>query len=156
MKDQEILDTIKDRYKTACNAWDHIYIEASDDLKFVYDVDEGQWPGNTKNDREKEGRPVITINKLQKFVRQLRGQTLQNRPRIKVIPVDNKADVQMASLYNDLIRQIEYLSDAGIAYDTAYMHAVSCSLGYFRIITKYTDDTSFDQDIFIKRGCCLS
>jgi hypothetical protein len=57
----------------------------------------------------------------------------------------------MAELYNGIIRQIEYLSSAEIAYDTAYMHAVSCSIGFFRIITKYSDDNSFEQDIFIKR-----
>jgi hypothetical protein len=120
-------------------------------MKFVYDVDDGQWPGNIRRQREKDGRPVITVNKLQKFVRQIRGDQMQNRPRIKVIPVDNAADVKMASLYNDLIRQIEYLSKAEIAYDTAYMHAISCSFGFFRIITKYSDENNFDQDIFIKR-----
>jgi len=150
-KDEKILNDAKDRYEIATQGWDHIYKESTDDLKFVYDIDNGQWPEKMKSDREGEGRPVITVNKLLKFVRQLRGEAQQNRPRIKVIPVDNKADVDMADLYNGLIRQIEYLSDAGIAYDTAYMHAVSSSLGYFRLITKYADDNSFDQDIFFKR-----
>jgi hypothetical protein len=57
----------------------------------------------------------------------------------------------MAELYDGLIRQIEYLSTANIAYDTAYMHAVSCSVGYIRLITKYADDNSFNQDIGISR-----
>ena len=151
MKDQDIFDEAKDRYQDATDGWDHIYNEASNDLKFVYDVDEGQWPENIRNERERDNRPVITVNKLQKFVRQLRGESQLNRPRIKVIPVDNAADVNMAELYNGIIRQVEYLSDANIAYDTAYMHAVSCSVGYFRLITKYTDDNSFDQDLYIKR-----
>lgn len=148
---QDILDEAKERYKVAVEGWDHIYADAEDDLKFVYDIDDGQWPSNIKNDREKDNRPVITVNKLQKFVRQVRGDQQQNRPRMKVIPVDDKADVQMAELYNGLIRQIEYLSDAGTAYDTAYMNAISASVGYFRLVTKYSDDNSFDQDIYIKR-----
>lgn len=151
MKDQDILNEAKERYKIATDGWDHIYTEAASDLNFVYDVGEGQWPERIRKEREKSDRPVLTINKLQKFVRQLRGEMLQNRPRIKVIPVDSKADPQMAELYDDLIRQIEYLSTASIAYDTAYMHAVSSSLGYFRITTKYTEDDSFNQDIYIKR-----
>jgi len=150
-REQKILNLAKDRYKYATDGWRHIYEEVSNDLKFVYDVDEGQWPFEIRNEREKDRRPIITVNKLQKFVRQLRGEFQQNRPSMKVIPVDNKADVNMAELYNGLIRQIEYLSDAGIAYDTAYMHAISCSVGYFRIITKYADDNNFDQDLFIKR-----
>lgn len=151
MKDEDLIVQARANYKTATQGWDHIYKEATDDLKFVYDVDEGQWPAKIKSDREGEGRPVITVNKLQKFVRQLRGEAQMNRPRIKVVPVDDKADVRMAELYNGLIRQIEYLSNASIAYDTAYMGAVSCSMGFFRLITKYSDDMSFDQDIHIKR-----
>jgi hypothetical protein len=102
-------------------------------------------------EREKDSRPVITVNKLQKFVRQIRGDQMQNRPRVKVIPVDNQSDPQIAELYNGIIRQIEYLSGAGIAYDTAYNHAISSSFGYWRFITKYSDNKSFDQDIYIKR-----
>ena len=146
-----IVQAGKERYKIATEGWQHIYDEASDDLKFVYDVDEGQWPSAIRTAREKDGRPIITVNKLQKFVRQLRGDLQMNRPRIKVIPVDNAADPQMAELYNGLIRQIEYLSTANVAYDTAYMHAISSSIGFFRLVTKYIDDNSFDQDIFIKR-----
>lgn len=149
--DQKLLNEAKDRYEEAVQGWDHIYEKATSDLKFVYDVDEGQWPESVRKEREKDNRPVLTVNKLLKFVRQLRGESKLNRPRLKVIPVDDKADVRMAELYNGLIRQIEYLSDAGTAYDTAYGHAVSSSLGYFRIKTDYVDDMSFDQDILIKR-----
>lgn len=149
MSDQTILDEAKENYKLAVDGWKHIYDEAKNDLNFVYDVGDGQWPADVRKARGT--RPIITVNKLQKFVRQIRGDMMQNRPRIKVIPVDNKADVQMAGLYNDLIRQIEYLSSAEIAYDTAYGHAVACSVGYFRLITEYSKDTSFEQDIYINR-----
>lgn len=149
MSDKTILDEAKERYKIASDGWDHIYDAAKDDLNFVYDVGEGQWPASVRKDRGV--RPIITVNKLQKFVRQLRGDAAMNRPRIKVIPVDSQGDPQMAELYNAIIRQIEYLSSADVAYDTAYAQAVSCSIGYFRLITKYADDNGFDQDIFIKR-----
>jgi hypothetical protein len=150
-REETIIEDAKLRYKESVTGWQDIYSTATSDLKFVYDVDEGQWPEAIRSEREKDGRPIITVNKLQKFVRQLRGDQMMNRPRIKVIPVDSAADIQMAELYNGIIRQIEYLSSAEIAYDTAYMHAVSCSIGFFRIITKYADDNSFEQDIFIKR-----
>jgi len=149
--DDDFLNGVKERYKESVAGWDHVYDQASEDFKFVYDVDEGQWPTTIRQQREADNRPVLTINKLQKFVRQIRGDQMINRPRIKVIPVDSKADPDMAKLYNGLIRQIEYLSTAETAYDTAYMHAISSSLGFFRLITKYLDDNSFDQDLLIKR-----
>ena len=148
-KDEDILKEAKDHYRTASDGWKHIYDEAKEDLNFVYDVGHGQWPAEVRKTRE--NRPIITVNKLQKFVRQLRGEQMQNRPRMTVIPVDSVADPKMAELYNALIRQIEYLSSANIAYDTAYGNAISCSVGFFRLITQYEDEQSFDQEIRIKR-----
>ena len=145
----KLIKEATDRYKVAVDGWKHIYDEAKNDLQFTYDVGEGQW--STADREKRKGRPVITVNKLQKFVRQLRGDFMMNRPSMKVIPVDDKGDVRTAELYNGLIRQIEYLSNASKVYDTAYAHSSACSIGYFRILTKYTDDKSFNQDIMIKR-----
>jgi hypothetical protein len=54
-------------------------------------------------------------------------------------------------LFNGIIREIEYLSSADIAYDTAYNYAVAGSVGYWRILTEYAEGYTFDQDIKIKR-----
>ena len=150
-KNADLLKASDDRYKASVDGWQHIYTAALDDLRFVYDIDSGQWNAKIRNERNNDERPIITVNKLLKFIRQLRGDMALNRPRTKVIPVDNKADVQMAKLYDGIIREIEYLSSANIAYDTAYMHAISCSVGYFRLITEYENDRSFNQSIKIKR-----
>jgi hypothetical protein len=134
-KSEDIITEARERYKVAVEGWEHIYASAKDDLQFTYDA----------------GRPCITVNKLQKFVRQLRGDFMQNRPSMKVIPVDDKADVQTCELYNGLIRQIEYLSNAPKVYDTAYAHTAACSIGYWRILTQYESEDSFNQEIRIKR-----
>jgi len=151
MTDDELIFEAKERYKEAVTGWQHIYDEATDDMKFVYDVDEGQWPDEIRKKRSAAGRPIITVNKLQKTLRRIRGDHKMNPTQMKVIPVDDKADPQMAELYNGLLRQIEYLSDAEIAYDTAYNHAISSSIGFFRLITKYSQEDNFEQDIYIKR-----
>lgn len=151
MRDEDIINEAKERYKESVTGWQHIYDEATDDIKFVYDVDEGQWPDEIRKKRASAGRPIITVNKLQKTLRRIRGDHKMNPTQMKVIPVDDKADPAMAELYNGLLRQIEYLSDAEIAYDTAYNHAISSSVGFFRLITKYSKDDNFEQDIFIKR-----
>jgi hypothetical protein len=150
-KDEDFIKVMLENYKESVDGWSHIYEAAEKDLSFVYDVGEGQWPSSIRDQRSADGRPVITVNKLQKVLRRIRGDHMMNRPRIKVIPVDDKADVNMAELYNGLIRQIEYLSSAETAYDTAYMHALSASFGFFRLVTQYSDDNSFNQDILIKR-----
>ena len=76
---------------------------------------------------------------------------MMNRPSLKVIPVDSNADVRTAELYSGILREIEYLSAADIVYDTAYNHTLSSSIGFWRIITVYSDDNTFDQDIRLSR-----
>jgi len=149
MKLDDLHKEALERFKIAEEGWHDIYEEALDDLRFVYDVDGGQWPDEIRKDRK--GRPMITVNKLIKFVRQLRNELRINKPHIKVVPVDNVADPKTARLYEALIRQIEYLSSAEIAYDTAYMNAVAASIGFFRITTRYSSPYSFEQDIYINR-----
>lgn len=149
--EQKTLDLALERYPIAVDGWRSIYTKAENDMEFVYDLGAGQWPTKMRKDRESADRPVLTINKLQKFVRQLRGEALLNKPRMHVIPVDDKADVEVAKIYDGLIRQIEYLSDASSAYDTAYMNAVSCSVGFFRIISKFENDHSFNSNLEIDR-----
>jgi len=151
MRDDEFIKEVKDNYKEACTGWQDVYEEASDDIKFVYDVDGGQWPEDVRTARVADKRPVITSNKLQKILRRIRGDGMMNRPSLKVIPVDSAADVNMAQLYSGILREIEYLSSADIVYDTAYNHAISSSIGFWRIITEYTDENSFEQNIKIKR-----
>jgi hypothetical protein len=50
-----------------------------------------------------------------------------------------------------MVRHIEYISDADVAYDTACENQVSYGEGYIRILTEYCDENTFDQDIKIGR-----
>ncbi|MBK6594349.1 MAG: hypothetical protein IPG23_17540 [Burkholderiales bacterium] len=96
-------------------------------------------------------RPTLTINKLPQHVRQVTNDQRQNRPSGKVIPADDKGDVEVAEIFDGIVRHIEYSSDADVAYDTACENQVAYGEGYIRILTEYTDPTSFDQDIKIGR-----
>jgi hypothetical protein len=59
--------------------------------------------------------------------------------------------VEVADIFNGMIRHIEYISDADVAYDTACENQVSYGEGYLRLLTEYCDDKTFDQDIKIGR-----
>lgn len=110
-----------------------------------------QWPDAVKRQRELDGRPCLTINRLPAMVRSVLNDARQNKPSIKVHPVDSGAKRETAEILNGLIRNIEYTSSADVAYDTALDHAVTGGFGYFRINTDYTCDDEFDQDITIER-----
>lgn len=120
-----------------------------EDLRFAR---EGrQWDQRIEKERRDEGRPMLTINRLNSFTRQVINDCRQNKPSIKVHPVDDNADVETAEVISDLIRQIEYASDADVAYDTAVDHAVNCGFGYIRVTADYAYDDSFDQELRIQR-----
>lgn len=110
-----------------------------------------QWPDNVKRQREIDGRPCLTINRMPSMTRQVLNDARQNKPAIKCHPVDSGATRDTADILDGLIRNIEYTSDADVAYDTALDHAVTGGFGYFRITTDYADDDAFEQDIKIER-----
>ncbi|TFH41050.1 MAG: hypothetical protein E4H01_15540, partial [Lysobacterales bacterium] len=121
---------------------------AVDDLKFKSG---DQWPEQIKAQRVLEKRPCLTINKMKTFVHQITNDQRQNRPSINVSPVGDKSDKQTAKMLKGLIRQIERQSNADVAYDTAFDGAVSNGWGYWRIITEYEAEGSFDQVLRIER-----
>ena len=144
-KDRKILDEALKRFHES-HAME--YDNRNDAIRCSEFVDGKQWDPKAINDRK--GRPVITINKLRKFVLQISGELQQNRPELIVSPLKGGATIEGAQLRNDIIRHIEYMSNADVAYDTAVQQALEGGYGFWRIITQYSKD-SFDQDIVIKR-----
>lgn len=145
---EKLLETARERFRLAEEAERRIREVALDDLKFRAGE---QWPQQMKMERELDHRPCLVINRIPQFIRQITNDQRQNRPSIKVYPVDDKGDVETAKIYQGLIRHIEYNSGADAAYDTAFEGAAIKGFGYFRIITDYVDPTSFEQEILIKR-----
>lgn len=142
------LEEAKERFKISQEAERENRELAADDDRFFAGQ---QWEDDIKNARKDDGRPCLVINRLPQFVRQVSNDQRQNRPSIKVSPVDDKTDPETAKIIQGGIRHIEYASSADAAYDTAFEQAVKGGWGYWRIITDFVDPESFDQDILIKR-----
>jgi Phage P22-like portal protein len=156
---RDTLDEMRSRYTMAIAAYSDSREDELDDLRFMAGSPDNQWQwpadvlatrgavqGQTIN-----ARPCLTINKLPQHVRQVTNEQRQNRPSGKVIPADDKADVEVAAIYDGMVRHIEYMSDADVAYDTACENQVTYGEGYIRILTEYCDEDSFDQDLRIGR-----
>lgn len=122
------------------------------DLRFANgDPDNGyQWDDTLRRARELDKRPCLTTNKVKQHNRQITNDARQNKPAIRVYPVDDGADKKTAEILNGVIRHIESNSNADTAYDMALEFAVDAGLGFWRVITEYASDDSFDQEIYIK------
>jgi len=156
---KDILSLARTRMQQAIGAWGDSRESELDDFRFYAGSPDNsfQWPADVLSVRGSiqgqtiNARPTLTINKLPQHVHQITNDQRQNRPSGKVIPVNDDADIEVAEIFDGLVRHIEYISDADVAYDTACQNQVVFGEGYIRLMTEYCDDTSFDQDIKIGR-----
>jgi len=157
--DHDKMATMRSRLTMAQAAYSDSREDELDDLRFMAGSPDNQWqwPADVLSTRGSvqgqaiNARPCLTINKLPQHVRQVTNEQRQNRPNGKVIPADDNADVQVAEIFNGVVRHIEYMSDADVAYDTACDNQVTYGEGYIRLLTEYCNDDTFDQDIKIGR-----
>src|SRR5215468_7336440 len=123
---------------------------AYEDLRFR--SEEGQWDDVVRREREGEGRPILTVNQVPQFVRQVTGDMRQMRPGIKVVPVDERGDKNIAAkIMPGMIRYIEQRSDAQAAYFSAADSQVTAGIGHWRVLTEYADYSTFNQEIRISQ-----
>lgn len=160
MSERDILAQARDFLTRAQSNDSENHKTWADDVKFARLGQ--QWPDKIKARRQSEQRPCLTVNKLGPVIRQVVNDARQNRPAIKVLPQDDKADPATAEVMTGLIRNIEQTSNADVAYDTAIDAAASGGFGYWRVNLDYASEVSLDslakagpeafsQDICIKR-----
>lgn len=146
--DDDVIAEVKKRLAFCIEADGDNHSNGLEDLEFLSG---DQWDEKARRQRELDGRPCLTINKLPTFLHQVTNDLRQNIPGIKVSAVDDGADVDTAEVLQGIIRHIEYDSNAEVCYDTAVASAAAIGFGYFGLTTDYCESDSFDQDIKFRR-----
>jgi len=153
------LKLARERAKKASDYWRENYQKAESDVKFIAG---NQWDAKTKKERKDEGRPTLTINKTQQFISKVIGDQRRNKISIKVAPTSaNVSDLKLSNqagtkdystseVYEAIIRNIESISNAPDHYSVAFKHGVEGGFGFLRVLTDYSQDDSFDQDLKVK------
>jgi len=151
-EEESIVVEARERFLRAEKAYSANRHLAVDDTKFAMgDSDNGwQWPDEVRKQRQFDKRVCLTVNHTAQHCNQIVNAIRQNRPSCRVLPVDDYADKKTAEILAGLIRNIQASSAADDAHDLAAEHAVIGGEGYWRIVTEYESDTSFDQVIKIK------
>ena len=120
---------------------------ALEDLRFMVG---DQWDDITRQRREAARKPVLTVNRLPAFVAQVIGNRRMNETDIKIKP-DNGGTLSVARVREGLVRNIQKVSRAELAYDTAFLGTVMCGIGNFQIRLDYESDEVFDQVIKLEQ-----
>lgn len=124
-----------------------------EDVKFAEgDSDNGfQWPAAIRRNRDVDKRPCLTMNLIRQHNLQIRNEAKQNKASIKIRAIGGGASFKSANLMEALVRQIEYRSNAQAAYAHSAKYQVDGGIGWFRLITDWVSDESFDQELKIKK-----
>jgi hypothetical protein len=147
--DHDLIREARERYTKAVEADRTNRKRDQEDRKF-YTGGDNQWPDGVPQERRDDGRPCETFNRLPQFVKQVTGEIRQNKPAIKVLPIDGQTDPELAKVYSAIIRHIESQSGAHRVYPKETEKAVIGGQGWWRVKADYYDDSGFDQELCIE------
>jgi hypothetical protein len=151
--DEDILFEARHRFKRI-NDWEGTFrTQFVDDVRFANGDSDNhwQWPDEMFSDRDAAQRPSLTVNKTRQHCLQVVNDAKQNKPQIRITPVSDEATKASADVYEGVMRHIEYISSASVAYDTATEHQVQGGIGWWRINTEPEDPGGFDLGCRIQR-----
>ena len=95
-----------------------------------------QWPNRTRNNRELDARPCLTMNITRQHNLQITNEALQNKSSVAFRATGGSATKASANLYEAMFRRVEYLSNAQSAYKTACSYQVDGGIGWIRLVTE--------------------
>lgn len=155
-EEREIVRRAQKRFKAAQDWESGARQRLVDDLKFAEADSDNlyQWDQGTYNSRTNDPngpRPCLTINKVRQHNLQILNDARQNKASIDIRPTGDGATYDSAKIFEGVVRHIEYRSNATEAYEAASHSQICGGWGYWRILTEYADQDSFDLDIKIQR-----
>lgn len=139
---------VRERFADYSNEWRDIQDEAKKDMRYVAG---DPWEPEDRRAREDAGRPCIALDLLGQYLNQAINNIRQNKRAIQVTPVGDGSNDKDATHRANIIRGIEYRSNAQAAYVTAFENAINRSYGFARLTTDYIGPDAFEQEIRIKR-----
>jgi hypothetical protein len=142
-KSEAFIATARERFKQCVEDEKDLRKEALLDLKFVAGE---QWDDKEQKQRIDAGRPCLKFPRMHTFVQPISNEARQNKAEIKFIGAGDD-DAELAEVYESLARQIQYESNAQVAYETAAEGAAGGGFGFFRFLTDYCDNETNDQEL---------
>lgn len=150
--DLSVVELAKARFERAKTFYSSERSKSIEDIRFVLGDSDNQWQWPEAMRRTSDANPnaCLTINLTAQHCNQVINAIRQNRPAARVLPADSGADKKTAEIMGGLIRNIQVSSNADEAHDTGATFSIYGGEGYWRVVTEYDSDDTFDQTIRIK------
>ena len=122
-----------------------------DDLKFAAaDAYNGyQWPNEILRTRDLSDKPCLTLNVVRQHNLMISNEMAKNKASAKILGIGNGATQESANCVRDIIRHIEHVSKAQLAYKNGRNFMVKGGKGWWRLLTDYESTDTFDLEIYI-------
>lgn len=138
----------RERFTDCMSAMSENHKRMLEDLRFSNPADPQQWDLGAKRDRG--DRPMLVFDQSNQYIAQVVNDARQNKPSMRVRPVDDLADPKVAKTLNGLLYHIQDSSRADIAYDGGIELAARVGLGWLRVLPEVTKADTNEQEIRIK------
>lgn len=149
--DEAILKEARERFRR-CVDWEAVARQnALLDTRFAEGDSFNNWQWDQQVRTARGDRPCLTHNKVRQHNLMIVNDARQNKAQIKISPTGDGSTYDSAQVFAGLIRRIEYQSKAVDAYSTATFHQVQSGIGYVTVTAEYSDDDSFNQELFVRR-----
>ena len=134
-----------------CQESDQDNREAVREANIFLDKRDGQWEPEWSNSVSNGNKPRYTFDMVNPIVDQVSSEIEQSDYSVKVSPAGGDATKEIAMTMDGLIRNIEQISNASTVYSQAARSMVIGGMDGWRVVQKYVDDNSFDQDLAIEK-----
>lgn len=124
--------------------WADAHARYTENIKFSYSTDEGQWNDEALANRRNMGRPSETYNIINGLVRSVVNLVEQNPPALAISPTSGRASKKIARTISGLIRGIEYNSNAQTEYINGLDNTIRGGIAVYKAVTVMDD---FDEDV---------
>ncbi len=132
-----------------CQKADHDNREASRECSAFVNTRQGQWEEVWWN--RCDGKPRYTFDLTTPVVDQIQQSMSRVDYDITVKPAAGDASKDVAATFDGLVRNIENISNAKEVFTYAGRSMVVKGLSGWRVVQKYVDGNSFDQDLVIQK-----
>ena len=140
---QDVIDLL-----SKCQMADKDNRERVREAHLFLDKRDGQWEPYWWHSNE--SKPRYTFDMVNPIVDQVASEIEQSDYDIRVSPAGGNATKDIAMAYDGIIRNIEQLSNAKTVYAQSARNMVIGGMDGWRVVQKYVDDNSFDQDLAIE------
>lgn len=142
--DEALLKEIRDNYRRYLEAWKPQHEHREKLMRYLCGD-----PWSEKDRTARANRPCISHDELNQYVFQCVNAARANKRGVKIEPAGSGATDKTAELHEDIVRTVEYKSDAPAIYLQAYQDEVEGGYGFCRISRLYINDDTDDQEMVV-------